>query len=186
MASQRLTVLLLIIFALPFIKTSTTRTKLDHLKADILKHVLEKEANNEETDSALKILRFILGTREGNSQAEWEAAKAVIRENNEELYENSQDQIDDFIGLYEVRLSLSKYGIKYNFRTISTTILMMMSLSTRTFLRVMKLELITAMFSNILICLQARKFRTITTSLSMRIYLQVMAVMMMIMNIIKT
>ena len=185
MASQRLKVLLLmIIFALPFIKTSTTRTKLDHLKADILKHVLEKEANNEETDTALKILRFILGTREGNSEAEWEAAKAVIRENNEELYQNSQDQIDDFIGLYEVRLSLSKYGIKYNFRTISTTI--PMSLSTRTFLQVMKLEMITAMFSNILICLQARKLKTITTSLSMKIYLQVMAVMMMIMNIIKT
>ena len=105
MKSQRLTVLILMILsALSFITTLSTRTKLDHLKADILKHVLEKEANKEETDTALKILRFILGTREGNSQAEWAAAKAVVKEGNEELYENSQDQIDDFIGLYEVRL----------------------------------------------------------------------------------
>ena len=109
MASQRLTVLVMIIFALPFLKALTTRTKLDHLKADILKHVLEKEANKEETDSALKILRFILGTREGNSEAEWEAAKAVVKENNAELYKNSEDQIDDFIGLYEVRLRSSQY-----------------------------------------------------------------------------
>ena len=104
MASQRLTVLVMIISALSFIKSSSTGTKLDHLKADILKHVLEKEANNEETDTALKILRFILGTREGNSEAEWAAAKAVVKEANKDLYKNSQDQIDDFIGLYEVRL----------------------------------------------------------------------------------
>ena len=96
----------MILSALPLIKTLTTRTKLDHLKADILKHVLEKEAANEESDSALKILRFILGTREGNSGAEWATAKAVVKEANQELYKNSQDQIDDFIGLYEVRLRL--------------------------------------------------------------------------------
>ena len=94
----------MILSTLPFLRTLSTRTKLDHLKADILKHVLEKEANNEETDTALKILRFILGTKEGNSQAEWTAAKAVVKEANKELYKNSQDQIDDFIGLYEVRL----------------------------------------------------------------------------------
>ena len=104
MASQKLTFLVMILSVLPFTKTLTTRTKLDHLKADILKHVLEKEANKEETDTALKILRFILGTREGNSEAEWAAAKAVVAEANKELYKNSQDQIDDFIGLYEVRL----------------------------------------------------------------------------------
>ena len=47
--------------------------------------------------------------------------------------------------------------------------------------------MITAMFSNILICLRAKKFKMIiATSLSMKICLQVMAVMMMMMNIIKT
>ena len=51
----------------------------------------------------------------------------------------------------------------------------------------MKLETITAMSSNILICLQARKFKMIITmSLSMKICLQVMVVVVMMMNIIKT
>ena len=40
------------------------RTELDHLKADILKYVLEKEEAGEEAETALQILQFILGTRQ--------------------------------------------------------------------------------------------------------------------------
>ena len=40
------------------------RTELDHLKADILKYVLEKEEAGEEAETALQILQFTLGTRQ--------------------------------------------------------------------------------------------------------------------------
>ena len=106
MASQAFTIFVIVLYALPPIKTQEKRTKLDFLKADILKHVIEKENNNEETDTALEILQFILGNKEGNSQAEWQVAKALIREDNKALYKSSEDEIDDFIGFYEVGIKL--------------------------------------------------------------------------------
>ena len=42
----------------------TQKTGLDHLKADILKYVLEEhEDNPEDAEKAIDVLQFILGTR---------------------------------------------------------------------------------------------------------------------------
>ena len=103
MFSQSLAILTILTALLPLTNTQQENTKLDILKADILTHVIEKEKNNEETDTALQILQFILGNKQGNSRTEWVAAKDLIRRDNNELYKSSEDEIDDFIGLYEVR-----------------------------------------------------------------------------------
>ena len=96
--------------------TQQEETKLDILKADILTHVIEREKNNEQTDTALQILQFILGKKQGNSRPEWVAAKEIIRRDNNELFKNSQDEIDDFIGLYEVNISVGEIlDFRFNF-----------------------------------------------------------------------
>jgi len=110
MFSHQLSLLLIVASVLPVRNTQQEETKLDILKADILTHVIEKEKNNEQTDTALQILQFILGNKQGNSRPEWLAAKEIIRKNNNELFKSSQDEIDDFIGLYETIFTTTRSG----------------------------------------------------------------------------
>ena len=165
MFSQSLAILTILTALLPLTNTQKENTKLDILKADILTHVIEKEKNNEETDTALQILQFILGNKQGNSRTEWVAAKDLIRRDNNELYKSSEDEIDDFIGLYEVRCQIEgKVRFSVQFRTIFMTTRVEQRSSSILIFLPDKEKLTTATSSNILTYLQAMVILTMITS----------------------
>ena len=75
---------------------------LDDLKADILKYVLDNDNEASDNRTAVEILQFILGTRTGTTEEEWEVAKQVV-DNDPEAPSLPEDdeELNDIIGLYQ-------------------------------------------------------------------------------------
>ena len=75
---------------------------LDDLKADILKYVLENENDPNDNRTAIDILQFILGTKTGNTEEEWEVAKQAV-DNDPEAppLPEDEEELNDIIGLYQ-------------------------------------------------------------------------------------
>ena len=75
---------------------------LDDLKADILKYVLDNDNEASDNRTAVEILQFILGTRTGTTEEEWEVAKQVV-DNDPEApsLPEDDDELNDIIGLYQ-------------------------------------------------------------------------------------
>ena len=95
-----------LLIALTFLVISNVlcdqRPPLDDLKADILKYVLENENDASDNRTAIDILQFILGTKTGNTQEEWEVAKQVVDNDPEgPALPEDEEELNDIIGLYQ-------------------------------------------------------------------------------------